>query len=131
MDELPVDRRTLLKVGAGTVAAAAVGFGAWRHAGNLLRSRREIAARPELLTLLGDAEVVREIGRRYREKFPEEDDPDALFDSIRADLESGGDFATRLDERIRRDFAEDRTVVVDGWILAVTEARQCALLSLA
>jgi hypothetical protein len=28
---------------------------------------------------------------------------------------------------IREDFETDRMVVVDGWILSVTEARLCAL----
>jgi hypothetical protein len=31
---------------------------------------------------------------------------------------------------IQRDFAEGRTVLLDGWVLSVTEARQCALYSL-
>jgi hypothetical protein len=33
-------------------------------------------------------------------------------------------------ELVRSDFAEGRTVVVHGWVLSVTEARQCALFSL-
>ena len=33
-------------------------------------------------------------------------------------------------EQVRRDFAEGRTVEVQGWVLSVTEARQCALYSL-
>jgi hypothetical protein len=31
---------------------------------------------------------------------------------------------------IRDDFAAGRTVLVDGWVLSVTEARQAALYSL-
>jgi len=34
-----------------------------------------------------------------------------------------------IDDRIRDDFGAGRTVVVDGWLLSVTEARQCALYS--
>jgi hypothetical protein len=35
-----------------------------------------------------------------------------------------------LEKKVRQDFQENKTVVVDGWILSVTEARQCALFSL-
>lgn len=28
---------------------------------------------------------------------------------------------------IRRDFAEERTVELDGWIISITEARLCAM----
>jgi hypothetical protein len=36
-----------------------------------------------------------------------------------------------IDDQIRDDFTAGRTVVVDGWVLSVTEARQAALFSLA
>jgi hypothetical protein len=44
---------------------------------------------------------------------------------------AGGEHA-RLDSRalVARDFADGHTVLVDGWVLSVTEARQCALFSL-
>ena len=32
-----------------------------------------------------------------------------------------------IEELIKSDFTSGRTVVVNGWILSVTEARQCAL----
>ena len=32
-----------------------------------------------------------------------------------------------LHERISQDFAEERIVIVDGWILSQTEARLCVL----
>jgi hypothetical protein len=35
-----------------------------------------------------------------------------------------------VDTAVQRDFAAGRTVMLDGWVLAVTEARQCALFSL-
>jgi hypothetical protein len=34
-------------------------------------------------------------------------------------------------ELVRRDFTEGHTVEVQGWVLSITEARQCALYSLA
>ncbi|MFL5583160.1 MAG: hypothetical protein ACJ8AO_22565 [Gemmatimonadaceae bacterium] len=90
-------------------------------------------ARPELLDALG-AGVVRAIGARYRETTPGERDADAL----RRAILSSRPWAARLRwrrspsvaELVRGDFADGRTVVVDGWVLAATEARQCALFSL-
>ena len=35
-----------------------------------------------------------------------------------------------IDDQVRDDFAAGRTVLVGGWVLSVTEARQCALFSL-
>jgi hypothetical protein len=35
-----------------------------------------------------------------------------------------------LSDEIRADFAESRTIRVDGWLLALTEARLCASLAL-
>jgi hypothetical protein len=39
-------------------------------------------------------------------------------------------FQTRVDRRVQADFDQGRTVMLRGWILSQTEARQCALFSL-
>jgi hypothetical protein len=89
------------------------------------------ADRPELLTMLGP-ERVRQLGSHYRASTPAENSGDAL----RAALSSGNSLripflkSGSLENQIRDDFASGRIVVVDGWVLAVTEARQAALFSL-
>lgn len=97
-------------------------------------TRRHLLAHPDLLTLLGD-EQVHDIGRAYRDQRPLENDPETLV----AILTAGGDglrgctgstLQTALDRRIRTEFATGQTVQVNGWVLAVTEARQSALYSL-
>jgi len=35
----------------------------------------------------------------------------------------------RASDQIRADFADGRTVKVDGWVLSLTEARLCASLA--
>ena len=89
-------------------------------------------ARPELLAAMGPA-LVRSLGARYRELTPAEHDAEALREAILG----ARPLTTRLFGRrhpvpdlVRDDFAHGRTVIVDGWILAATEARQCALFSL-
>jgi len=87
--------------------------------------------RPQLLAMLGP-ERVRQLGAHYRASTPNENSTETL----RAALSSGHRLrvpfikSASLDDRIRGDFAAGRTVVVDGWVLAVTEARQAALFSL-
>ena len=87
--------------------------------------------RPQLLAMLGP-ERVRELGAHYRASTPSENSADAL----RAALSSGHGLTIQLiksgslDDQIRDDFAAERTVIVDGWVLSVTEARQAALFSL-
>jgi hypothetical protein len=34
-------------------------------------------------------------------------------------------------QKIKHDFDTEKTIVVKGWVLSITEARQCALFSLA
>lgn len=63
------------------------------------------------------------IGTRYRELYPDDDPADAG-----ADLPDG-DLGEVLRARVRDDFEAGRTVDVDGWVLARTEARIAALLA--
>lgn len=89
--------------------------------------------RPALLTMLG-ADRVRALGNCYRSTRPNENTAAALRDSI-----SRGQGRTlripfvahaSLSDQIKDDFAHGRTVLVDGWVLSATEARQAALFSL-
>lgn len=89
-------------------------------------------ANPHLLAFLHDEQTVSAIGRSYRELVPHEDDAQILADAI---LGAPGGMVpvalgTRLGAQVQDDFAGGRTVNVHGWILSVTEARQCALYSL-
>lgn len=102
-----MNRRRFLQLSACGVAAGAAGPGP-----GFPRSTPH-----ELLDLLGP-ESVRRLGRRYREMVPAHD------------LLSGAIWRWPMRDRVRDDFARGRTVVVLGWVLSVTEARQCALYSL-
>ena len=122
---MSVDRRRFIQLSAlgivATVAEAACGPADTGDAA---------VDQPQLLTMLG-AERVRQLGARYRTATPRENSVDAL----RAAISNGHRLRTPLigtsiDEQVRDDFAEGRTVLVDGWVLSVTEARQCALFSL-
>lgn len=89
------------------------------------------------LGTFADDTTIREIGRAYLEEQPREARPvrlvRALLEDERGDLMDQGDpeaLQRFLLEKVRADFDADRTVVVEGWVLARTEARQAALFSL-
>ena len=102
-----MNRRRFLHLSALGVAAGAAGAG----------PEPQRYAPRELLDLLGP-ETVRRLGRRYRALVPAED---FLSEALRRRPTA---------HRVRDDFARGRTVVVMGWTLSATEARQCALFSL-
>jgi hypothetical protein len=123
---MTLDRRQFVKAAAGALIAGATTTAC---AGDNTDPRA--LAQPELLEMLGP-ERVRALGAHYRASVPSENSAS----SLRAALSNG---ASRLNlpwmhssiaDRVRDDFAAGRTVLVDGWVLSVTEARQCALASL-
>src|SRR5258705_8823393 len=77
---------------------------------------------PDLVAVLGP-DPVRAIGAQYRRLVPPENDRLRLRAAILAPRMS-------IAAMVRRDFETGRTVLVDGWVLPATEARQCALFSL-
>ena len=92
------------------------------------RDNAAAVAHPQLVEMLG-ADRVRQLGERYRTATPAENSAEKLRDAI----SRGGEFhvfRTSIDDQVSDDFRNGRTVVVDGWILSVTEARQAALFSL-
>jgi hypothetical protein len=115
-----IDRRQFLRLSAAGAAAVAV-IACARDDTDDAR-----LAQPGLLGVLGP-DVVRDLGKRYREVTPSENDAKDL----RAAIAGSRLFPrTSIEERVKADFAEGRTVVVNGWLLSATEARQCALYSL-
>jgi hypothetical protein len=91
---------------------------------------RELA-QPAVLAMFG-AERTREIGTAYRAAVPHERTVAALTSAISSSRRRGfaGRFNRSIDAQVHDDFETGRTVLVSGWILSQTEARQCALYSL-
>ncbi len=86
---------------------------------------------PQTLLTIWDQDTASDIGRKYLSQFPEENNKRKLVRLLGENLTSGNnDASTALSELIAKDFQEDRMVTIDGWVLARTEARQCALFSL-
>jgi len=123
-----MNRRNFLAV-AGAAAIAAVSTDCAPDA----RYEPGALARPELLAALGP-DVTRAIGRRYLAMNSQGTDARSLRRAILDSRPWGARLTGRTPspaELVSADFASGRTVTVDGWILAATEARQCALFALA
>ena len=92
------------------------------------------AQRRAIEMLLGDLRGAREIGARYLALEPAERSADVLARHLLRDphkiafsVTDTAALRQALAAGRTRDFASGDTVIIDGWILARTEARLCAL----
>jgi len=94
-------------------------------------------AHPLSLSAINDAATLKQLGERYRTLTPDEAGRQALVRLLLTD--ENGQIVSQIDssdlqqfllQSIRQDYRSTNTVMLDGWILSVTEARQCALFSL-
>ena len=87
-------------------------------------------AEPESLSYIWDSATIVDIGFNYRKQIPEEDSEPSLLKLLSADTNDEVSAIAALKKRITSDFETENTIQLDGWILSVTEARQCALFSI-
>jgi len=88
-------------------------------------------AKPILLSNIWDTQTMTEIGELYQKQYPKENTEKKLIELLSKDISiSGNDIPVSITSRIEEDFKTDKIVILDGWILSVTEGRQCALFSL-
>ena len=124
-----MDRRQFIGIAGGGVALALTASGC--DAGASYDTL--VLARTDLVAALG-ADTVRTIGESYRAMTPGERDAESLREAIIASrpwtAHVPGLRQPSPAELVQHDFDRGRTVVVQGWILSATEARQCALYSL-
>lgn len=93
---------------------------------------------PTTLATINDPTTIAEVGKAYMEQVPGESSPESLIEQLM--VGSNGDLIPEtadslslqkmMAEKVQADFENGETVVVRGWILSRTEARQCALFSL-
>ena len=126
---MSIDRRRFLQVAtAGVLASLTASACATGEAADA----RELA-QPALLRMLG-AQRVRELGVRYRQMVPAENREATLRAALSHGEARGMSFPwtsrPSMAQQVEDDFANGRTVLVNGWVLSATEARQCALFSL-
>jgi hypothetical protein len=110
---------------------ASVGFGGSSTTPNPVTSARE---------LFSNDRSVREIRERYIRLYPAEADPEILLaglerssPALAATLRSSDQrrLRSRAQAQIRRDFAVNDVVTLDGWLLSRTEVRLATLAAMA
>jgi hypothetical protein len=95
-------------------------------------------AKPKLLSRLCDDSTIRLLGRTYLKMSPPRATRNELMITLYGRVIKTEAFQRQdlillreqLENSIKADFALGRTIVLNGWVLSITEARQCALYSI-
>ena len=85
---------------------------------------------PEFLSNFLDGKSIIEIGELYLKQVPDENNERKLVSLLPISDTSDNNTIEILQQQITDDYISGETIIVDGWILSKTEARQCALYSL-
>jgi hypothetical protein len=122
-----MQRRTFIHLSAYTALALTLPF-----VEGCSPSPETIASRPFLFSRLADKKTIAEAGAAYRKQVPEENDKTVLSNLLIGKNISQDKSAIekQLDDRVLDDFKAGKTITAAGWVLSVTEARQCALYSI-
>ena len=132
---LPMDRRTFLQMLLG-VSSAMV---AVSLLGRLPGTLGIDGAAFDLLRVFGNMASATAVGRAYLAAYPAQ----ASVEALTADLVGGltavtpqwrtlskTELQAALRAQIRSDFAAERTVKLQGWLVSLTEAQLCGLAAL-
>jgi hypothetical protein len=129
-------RRFLASAAATGVGAAGVALRPWRAVVRFV----DPTTAGRLAGVFADRASAAALGRRYLRAHPAAASVDRLCDGVVARLADGRRAIAEADEdglrrllagAVREDFASDRVIDVDGWVLSATEARLYALAALA
>ena len=94
-----------------------------------------LLAQPKLLSHLFSRKALRALGEMYLKLKPDESNCNMLARKLLGDksdtiFSSTVNVQAQIEEKIKQDFVDGATIVLNGWILSVTEARQCAYFSM-
>jgi hypothetical protein len=123
-----MERRLFVKLSAFTALALTLPLAQSCNNG----SKEMAVAQPLLFSHMVDAATITEAGLAYRKTHTAEDNKEKLSQLLLGKNGTLGkdEIQTMLDKQVTADFKQGKTLVVKGWVMAVTEARQCALYSL-
>lgn len=82
------------------------------------------------LAYIWDKETMITVGKEYHKKYPKENSEQKLAKLLLKDISNEEGILMTTEQKIIADYKTDNTVLLDGWILSVTEGRQCALFSI-
>jgi hypothetical protein len=130
-----MQRRSFVELTSMAVASTFLPFFSCSSPDPALQRRLSL---PTTLATINDPTIIAEVGKAYMEQVPGENSPERLIDQLM--ISPNGDaiqttadslsLQKMMSEKVQADFDNGETVVVRGWVLSRTEARQCALFSL-
>ncbi|HLA60208.1 MAG TPA: hypothetical protein VK622_15645 [Puia sp.] len=128
-------RRTFIFT--GVAIAAGIGLSDLFLLSNHSRWKKQPLLYPFILSNILDEESLRVIGNSYRVKRPDENSKEKLLNAITRGMpiiqnktNDRANQAMEIEQHVEMEFKSDKLVVIKGWVISETEARQCALLSL-
>jgi hypothetical protein len=123
-----MERRTFVRLSAYTALALTLPFAD----GCKSNSGDAPWAQPLVFSHIADIKTINETGRAYRKMMISEDNKATLTQLLTAQntLTEKAAIQASLDNRVKSDFKSGKIVTISGWVLSVTEARQCALFSI-
>lgn len=93
---------------------------------------------PTTMATINESSTITKVGNAYLNQTPSENSAEILINQLL--INSKGDSIPKntdskslqklMSQKVKADFDNGETVVVRGWVLSRTEARQCALYSL-
>jgi hypothetical protein len=118
-----MQRRTFIKI-VGIAGTAGLPISGCEGAATI----DEVLRLPYFLSGVSDIAALQSIGRKFGKSFPEQ--YDAVKLGQQQPISDPSVLASLLADKTTRDFNTGDTIVLEGWVLSLTEARQCALFSL-
>ena len=127
---LALSRRSFISRVSASAAIALAPLGAHSQPNHDPAAISDLASR--VSGIFGDLDAPATIGARYLELYRDQDS-NWIPALLRSDLLAlrAERLRSEIARRIRRDFSRKDIALVDGWVLSRTEARLCALMSLA
>jgi hypothetical protein len=93
--------------------------------------------KPDLLSRFCNEMELKDIGTKYRKTVPLESEKQKLKDLLLTDrsgqkIKSSDKILVEelISKKTQEDFVAYNTIIINGWVISITEARQCALFSL-
>ncbi|HNP22216.1 MAG TPA: hypothetical protein PKM63_16625 [Panacibacter sp.] len=124
-----MDRRIFLKL--SSFSAAAIGLSLQGCADDELTTA---LFKPAFFSRFADQQTIHNAGIDYLKSFPSENSKSKLQDLLKEGVDDSArdnlHIQSAIDKKVQLDFDNGFTVISDGWVLSLTEARQCALFSL-
>jgi hypothetical protein len=121
----------------GVAVAAGLGAGSYFLVDNKSKWKKQPFLYPFILSNFLNEESLRVIGETFRVMNPDENSKVKLLNAITLGINANQnnskgatDLAQEIEKKVEIDFKSEKMLLIKGWVISETEARQCGLLSL-